>query len=105
VIFSISGLAAMVDRHGFEPIGWHSTGKKTELAGLAADMSEIAPPIGRAVSRGLARTGLGHRVLVFDPHVKFCFYARRRSGAAPDGRADGSGRAQRKTPRLPKPCA
>ena len=106
VILSVSGLAALVDRHGFEPLGWHSTGKKAELAGLAADMSEIAPPIGRAVSRGLARTGLGRRVVRFDPRVKFCFYARRRRDAV---RADGGpvaeGWANRRLPRLPKPCA
>lgn len=106
VIFAVSGIAALVARHGFEPLGWHSTGKKTELAGLAADMSEIAPPIGRAVSRGLARTGLGTRVFEFDPRVKFCFYARqRRDAQLPVASPDGSAWVPPKLPRLPKPPA
>jgi SAM-dependent methyltransferase len=104
VIFSVSGLADLVERHGFEPLGWHSTGKKAELAGLAADMSEIAPPLGRAAHRALERTRLGRRVFEFDPRVKFCFYARRRPDVAPsDLSRDESAWMRRKVPRLPKP--
>jgi 2-polyprenyl-3-methyl-5-hydroxy-6-metoxy-1,4-benzoquinol methylase len=78
-LFSVAGLSALLTRHSFEPLGWHSIGKRSSLATLAADLSPIAPALARGVQWALAGRRLGERRIEFDPRAKFCLYARRAS--------------------------
>ena len=77
ILFSVRGLAELVARHGFEVAGRHSVGKRSSLATLAADVSPIAPRLGRVAARALAGSRFGRRHFELDPHVKFCLYARK----------------------------
>jgi 2-polyprenyl-3-methyl-5-hydroxy-6-metoxy-1,4-benzoquinol methylase len=77
VLFSVRGLAALLHRAGFATLGWHSVGKRSDVATIAADVSPVAPALGRRVAAALARRRLGRRVIDIDPRTKFCLYARR----------------------------
>ncbi len=76
-LFSVDGLSRLLARHSFEPLGWHWIGKRSTLGTLAADLSPLAPGLGRWLQRALAGRRLGERRIEFDPRAKFCLYARR----------------------------
>jgi len=97
VLFSVAGLAALLARHGFEPVGWHSIGKTSSLATLSADVAPALPAGGAALERAVSALPVADRSVELDPHTKFCLYARR----VPAPARPGSGRPSR-PPRLPK---
>jgi SAM-dependent methyltransferase len=93
-LFSARGLAKLLAAHGFETIGFHSVGKASSLATLAADVAPVAPRTVGAAGRLLAALGADERTVHFDPRTKFCLYARKPvSEPAPPSR---------RPPRLPK---
>ena len=78
ILFSVRGLSALLGRHGYEVLDWHSIGKRSSLATLVADVSPIAPALGNRVQARLSRTSrLGSWEFELDPHTKFCLFARR----------------------------
>lgn len=77
VLFSVAGLSALLARHGFAATGWHSIGKIASLATLAADVAPAAPWAAARFREWASGRRLGQRVVDFDPHTKFCLYARR----------------------------
>jgi 2-polyprenyl-3-methyl-5-hydroxy-6-metoxy-1,4-benzoquinol methylase len=81
VLFSVRGLAALLARHGLEPVGWHPIGKRSTLATLAADVAPAAPALGPALGRLVERSPLAGVVVDLDPRTKFCVYARRTDAA------------------------
>jgi len=77
-LFSVSGLRALLSRHGYEVLDWHSIGKRSSLATLVADVSPIAPRLGNLLQTRLAGGGrVGAWEFELDPRTKFCLYARR----------------------------
>jgi SAM-dependent methyltransferase len=78
VLFSVSGLSRLIERHGYEVLERHSVGKTACLATLHADVAPAAPAAARLVAPLLARGPLARRVVTLDPRTKFCLYARRR---------------------------
>jgi FkbM family methyltransferase len=76
VLFSVAGLAALLARHGFEPVGWHSIGKTSSLATLSADIAPALPAGGAALERAVSALPVADRSVELDPHTKFCLYAR-----------------------------
>ena len=101
ILFSVGGLAALLARHGFEPLGWHSVGKTSTLRTLVADVSPAAPWLARPLGRVLERTGLADRSLHLDPRTKFCLYARRGPDPQPAAAEPAGGRP----PRVPRRAA
>jgi hypothetical protein len=85
VLFSVRGLARLVEQYGYRVTSWHSVGKTSSVATLFADVAPALPSFGRGLERVAARNVLGRRTFKLDPHTKFCLYARR----MPNG--DGSG--------------
>jgi hypothetical protein len=80
VLFSVKGLKDLLARHGYEFLGWHSIGKRSSLATLLADVSPIAPGLGKRLQGRLARGGrVGSWEFELDPRTKFCLYARKAS--------------------------
>jgi SAM-dependent methyltransferase len=77
VLFSVAGLKALLSRHGYEVLEWHSIGKRSSLATLAADVSPIAPGLGGRLRSSLAGSRIGDYQFELDPRTKFCLYARR----------------------------
>ena len=77
VLFSVRGLRALVERLGYRSLGWHSVGKTSTARTLVADVSPTAPGLSHPLSFAVERTGLADRTVRFDPHTKFCLYARR----------------------------
>jgi SAM-dependent methyltransferase len=77
ILFSVSGLGALLSRHGYEVLEWHSIGKRSSLATLAADVSPIAPSLGNRLQTRLAGNRIGDHRFELDPRTKFCLYARR----------------------------
>lgn len=77
VLFSVRGLQSLVERWGYRVLGWHSVGKTTTVGTLLADVSPTAPGLLHPLARAVERTGLAGRTVSFDPHTKFCLYARR----------------------------
>jgi len=77
VLFSISGLKAMLGRHNLEVLGSHSVGKESSIATLLADVTPVAPAIGRPLHRLAERSRFGNRTFELDSRTKFCLYARR----------------------------
>jgi SAM-dependent methyltransferase len=77
VLFSVVGLKALLSRHGYEVLEWHSIGKRSSLAALAADVSPIAPRLGSRLRNRLAGSRVGEYQFELDPRTKFCLYARR----------------------------
>jgi SAM-dependent methyltransferase len=75
ILYSVEGLAQLLERHGFRAVGWHSIGKESELRTLVADVSPAAPAIGGAVASLVDRYGVGDHVVDLDPRTKFCLYA------------------------------
>ena len=76
ILFSVTGLVAALRRHGFETIDWHSIGKTSTLATLAADVAPVAPGLLQPVHRMVARSKLGNRTFELDPKTKFVLYSR-----------------------------
>lgn len=77
ILFSVSGLSALLSRHGYEVLAWHSIGKRSSLATLAADVSPIAPSLGNRLRTRLTGSRIGEYRFELDPRTKFCLYARR----------------------------
>lgn len=77
VLFSAQGLSRLLARHGFETLAAHSVGKTSSLTTLLADVAPALPRPVRRVELALSRTRLGRHTFNFDPHTKFCLYARR----------------------------
>jgi SAM-dependent methyltransferase len=96
-LFSRRGLAALLGRHGFDVIGAHSIGKETSLETLAADVAPVAPGLVGKAAAAARSAGLAERTVDFDPHTKFCLYARREDGP------DGGGRTPARLPKRPPP--
>jgi SAM-dependent methyltransferase len=80
-LFSVRGLRSLLERRGFEPLEWHSIGKTSSVATLVADVSPIAPAIGRPLQRLIGRSSLANRNFELDPRTKFVLYARRQGRA------------------------
>ncbi len=78
-LFSVRGLAALLDQHGFDVVGWHWIGKRTSISTLMADISPVAPSVGRRVQAVVNERRFGARRLNLNPYTKFCLYARRRA--------------------------
>ena len=77
VLFSVSGLSRLLERHGYEVLEWHFVGKTTSLETLHADVAPAAPAAARIVGPLFTRGPLARRVVTVDPRTKFCLYARR----------------------------
>jgi len=86
VLFSVRGMTALLDRHGFDALGWHSVGKTSTVRSLVADVGPAAPAVaGRAA---LALGGaLAERTFELDPRTKFVIYAKRRVCGVRAGRS------------------
>ena len=99
VLFSARGLAALLERHGFEVLGWHSVGKTSEVGTILADIAPAAPGVGRGLQALARRRELAERVVALNPHTKLCLYARltQRAGA-PRRRVGGPPRLPRREP-------
>lgn len=80
-LFSASGLARLLERHGYEVLGRHSVGKTSSAATLLADVSPAAPATARLVRPVVERGPLAGRTLTLDPRTKLCLYARLRRPA------------------------
>jgi SAM-dependent methyltransferase len=77
VLLSVTGLSRMLERSGFEILGWHSVGKTSTIETLLSDIGPVAPRLMRGVRRIVAHGRLAQRTFELDPHTKFCLYARR----------------------------
>lgn len=77
VLFSLAGLAAMLRRQGWEPLGWHNIGKRSSVRTLIADVSPVHPPTARVLQRLTAGRKLAERRLRLNPRAKVLLYARR----------------------------
>lgn len=75
VLFSVRGLSSLLERHGYQVLGWHSIGKTSRLATLLADASPAAPTVTRMLRPLVERGPLAERNLTIDPRTKFCLYA------------------------------
>ena len=96
-LFSAAGLTSLLVRHGLAATGWHSVGKTSSLATLAADVAPAAPAPVRSVLALLSSLSLADRSLEVDPHTKLCLYATKVS--SPTGAIPAAGRP-RPPPRL-----
>jgi SAM-dependent methyltransferase len=90
ILFSVSGLRALLSRHGYEVLEWHSIGKRSSLATLAADVSPIAPRVGTRLRARLAGSRIGDYQFELDPKTKFCLYARRTGAPSEPESASGT---------------
>ena len=92
VLLSLEGALRLLERCGFEPLGWHYVGKRSSVETLVEDIGLAVPGAARAAEPVIERTPLARAEFELDPRWKFVLYARRarepRRGAAP--------------PRLPK---
>jgi len=95
VLFSVGGLAALLETHGFEVEGWHSIGKRSTLETLLEDVSPAAPAAARLLRPLVRGRPLGRLRFELDPHTKLCLYAVRRG----DGVAVASRAPPRRLPR------
>jgi len=86
VLFSVRGMTALLDRHGFDALGWHSVGKTSTVRTLAADVSPAAPAVAERMSPVLGGA-LAERTFEFDPRTKFVLYAKRRECRVRAGRS------------------
>lgn len=86
VLFSVRGLSTLLDRHGFEPLGWHSVGKTSTVRTLVADVSPAAPALAERMAPAL-NGSLAERTFELDPRTKFVLYAKRRLRGAGAGRS------------------
>lgn len=77
VLFSVEGLSQLLEDHGFETFAQHSVGKTSNLTTLLADVAPALPRPVRRAGLAVSRTRLGRYTFNFDPHTKFCLYARR----------------------------
>jgi SAM-dependent methyltransferase len=96
VLYSVRGLGAMVQRHGFTPLIWHWIGKRTTVGTLVGDLSLLAPAAARRLSAALDGRRIAERSVTVDPRAKFCLYARRVESGA-EGPASNEVRAPRVT--------
>lgn len=76
VLFSVRGLSALVECHGYRVLGWHSVGKTSRLSTLLADASPAAPRVAGMLRSLVGQHRLAERELTVDPRTKFCLYAR-----------------------------
>jgi 2-polyprenyl-3-methyl-5-hydroxy-6-metoxy-1,4-benzoquinol methylase len=81
VLFSVDGLARLLDRYGLAACGWHSIGKAASVRTLLADVSPAAPGLMSRLAGIIEDRAISQRVIDFDPRTKFCLYARRVSTA------------------------
>lgn len=81
VLFSVTGLAAVLEASGFGVEGWHSIGKRSTVETLLEDLSPAAPALARLARPAVSGTALGRFTLELDPRTKFCLYAVRREEA------------------------
>lgn len=98
VLLSVRGMAALLDRHGFDALGWHSVGKTSTVRTLVSDVSPVAPAVAERVLPALGGA-LAERTFEFDPRTKFVFYAKRRRGSG--GRVGRSPLVPRYPKRVP----
>ena len=97
VLLSLDGAMALLERSGYEPLGWHYEGKTSSLETLLEDVSLALPGAARVATPAIEGTALGRAQLELDPHTKFVVYARR---AATDGpRPSAPMRLPKRTPR------
>jgi 2-polyprenyl-3-methyl-5-hydroxy-6-metoxy-1,4-benzoquinol methylase len=82
-LFSVKGLSELLQRNGWQPLGWHTVGKTTSVATLLADLRPVAPAVGETLQRALGGRRVAQRRFEFDPHAKFCLYARLTAAAVP----------------------
>lgn len=82
ILYSAQGLGTLLRRHGFEVLGWHPIGKRSTLRTLLADVSPIAPALGRLAQRLAARIRLADLSFELDPRTKLVLYARKSGVAA-----------------------
>jgi 2-polyprenyl-3-methyl-5-hydroxy-6-metoxy-1,4-benzoquinol methylase len=94
VLYTAVGLSALGRRHGLDTLGWHSIGKRSSIATLVADVSPVAPGVGRIVQRFVDRSPVGQWSFDLDPRTKLCLYARKT--AVPQAALP------RRVPRLPR---
>jgi SAM-dependent methyltransferase len=87
VLFSARGLARLLKSAGYRVLGWHSIGKSSTLATLAADVTPVAPAIGRRAQALLEGRRLGGQVIGVDPRTKLCLYAQLEATPAAAGRS------------------
>ena len=78
VLFSVAGLSAMLEAHGFRVEGWHWIGKRSTIETLLEDVSPAAPAAARMVRPAVRGRALGRISFELDPRTKFCLYAVRR---------------------------
>jgi 2-polyprenyl-3-methyl-5-hydroxy-6-metoxy-1,4-benzoquinol methylase len=91
-LFSVPGLERLVDRSGFAALGYHSVGKTSTLATLAADISPVAPAVLDPIADRLASSRFGQATFELDPRTKVCLYARLGHAGSP----------AKRVPRLPR---
>jgi 2-polyprenyl-3-methyl-5-hydroxy-6-metoxy-1,4-benzoquinol methylase len=76
-LLSVRGATSLLERHGYEVIGWHWIGKRSDVSTLLADVYPTAPAIVGPLQAGLEGRPVMDRVITADPRTKFCLYARR----------------------------
>jgi 2-polyprenyl-3-methyl-5-hydroxy-6-metoxy-1,4-benzoquinol methylase len=83
VLLSLAGAMSLLERSGYEPLGWHYEGKTSSLETLLEDVSLALPGAARVAAPAIEGTALGRAQLELDPHTKFVIYARRAGVAGP----------------------
>jgi 2-polyprenyl-3-methyl-5-hydroxy-6-metoxy-1,4-benzoquinol methylase len=74
VLFSAAGLSRLLARHDLHVVRSESVGKTSSVRILAADVSPIAPELGKVLTR-LGDTRLGDLELTMNARTKICVYA------------------------------
>jgi 2-polyprenyl-3-methyl-5-hydroxy-6-metoxy-1,4-benzoquinol methylase len=83
VLLSLQGAISLLERNGYEPLGWHYEGKTSTLQTLLEDVSLALPGAARVAAPAIEGTALGRARLELDPHTKFVVYARRATADRP----------------------
>ena len=99
VLFSVRGLATLLEAHGFHVEGWHSIGKRSTVETLLEDVSPAAPAAAGLVRPAIRGRALGRFTFELDPRTKFCLYAVRRGTTGPRSGTPAA------PPRLPRRAA
>lgn len=101
VLYSVRGLATVLERNGYEVLGWHPIGKVSTVATLVADIGPLAPRLFDRLQSLAGRRGIGGRRVALEPRTKFCIYARRTESVRPPAPVMRDRRLPRR-PRVPK---